>query len=232
MSADPKEILIVEDDAAIATAVALNLTVEGYRTHVVHDGEAALAYLDNRRTDLVLLDISLPKKTGLDVLAGLRSAEDHTPVIILSARQDEHDKVAALKLGADDYVTKPFGVAELLARVAAVLRRAVRAEDPVGQEHVLAFADVNIDLETRTVTRAGAIVALTHLELELLAFLLRHPRHVFGRGELLKNVWAAKSGSKRTVDNFVGQLRAKLEEDPENPAHFVTVRGSGYRFDP
>lgn len=240
----PRHILIVEDDEAIATALALNLKIEGYQSSTVTDGDEALAAIEERRPCLVLLDIGLPGKNGLDVLGELRGRGDTTPVVVLSARQEEFDKVAALKLGADDYVTKPFALAELMARVGAVLRRYPAVEVPaepreasesgeLPRQGVLAFGEVSIDQDTRDVSRNGEPVRLTHLEFELLTFFVRNPSRVFSREALLERVWNIKyGGSRRTVDNFVGQLRGKLEPDPENPCHFVTVRGSGYRFDP
>jgi DNA-binding response OmpR family regulator len=264
-------VTIVEDDFAIAEGLALNLKLQGFRTLLATDGEAAHALIQEHRPDLVLLDISLPKQSGLWVLEQLRQVGNHVPVIVLSARQDEFDKVAALTLGADDYVTKPFALAELMARVTAVLRRAsLTAEraatlanggnggnggnaanaanaapgdataaatqgtpppEAAPPEAPLGFADVSIDLGTRTVWRKGQEVKLTHLEFELLVFLCRHPARVFSRDELLRHVWGARhAGTARTVDNFVAQLRAKLEADPEHPCHLLTVRGSGYRF--
>jgi DNA-binding response OmpR family regulator len=247
MSSTGQQILIVEDDEAIATGLALNLKIEGYGSSVVGDGVSALERISEDPPDLVLLDISLPKKNGLDVLRELREAGNNVPVIILSARQDEFDKVSALRLGADDYVTKPFGLAELLARLVAVLRRAsvvldaaggVGASDTVADAGApagaqLGFGDIVIDLDTREATRDGTKLSLTHLEFELLSFFARNPAKVYTREELLKQVWGLRhGGSRRTVDNFVAQLRGKLEDDPERPRHFVTVRGSGYRFDP
>ncbi len=243
MSEAPVRVLVVEDDEAIAAGLALNLRIEGYEPEVVHDGEDALEALRRAPPDLVVLDISLPRRNGLSVLSEMRGDGDATPVIVLSARQEEFDKVAALRLGADDYVTKPFALAELLARIVAVLRRTGRAAPAVtangatppiaaDDKRALRFADVVADPATRTVTRAGLAVKLTHLELELLIFFLEHPAQVFSREQLLREVWGVShSGSARTVDNFVAQLRAKLEDDPEEPRHFVTVRGSGYRFD-
>jgi two-component system alkaline phosphatase synthesis response regulator PhoP len=245
-------VMIVEDDAAIAAGLALNLKLQGYRFEVVGDGEAAYERIGVARPALVLLDISLPKQTGLWVLERLRSEGDHVPVIVLSARQDEFDKVAALRLGADDYVTKPFALAELLARVAAVLRRSrpdlTRSEgprpeavrpatesaspaEPTGAARTLTFGDVVLDLDARVVTRGGQPVRLTHLEFQLLSFLARSSARVFSREELLRAVWGMEHGcTLRTVDNFVAQLRAKLEADPDRPRHLLTVRGSGYRF--
>jgi DNA-binding response OmpR family regulator len=224
-------VAIVEDDAAITAGLTLNLGLQGYRTVAATDGDAAMTLIAETRPDLVLLDISLPKQTGLQVLEALRAAGDQTPVVVLSARQHEFDKVAALQLGADDYVTKPFALAELMARVAAVLRRTRRSESAPAP--ALGFGDVRIDLISREVTRAGAPVPLTHLEMELLIFFCRNADRVFSRDELVRAVWGLRSsGQARTVDNFVAQLRAKLEPDPDRPAYFVTVRGSGYRFVP
>jgi DNA-binding response OmpR family regulator len=246
-------VIVVEDDPAIAEGLALNLKLLGYRSEVIDDGESARQRIGEGRPDLVLLDISLPKQSGIWVLERLREAQDHVPVIVLSARQDEFDKVAALRLGADDYVTKPFALAELLARVDAVLRRARlsgRAAPPDpradatgdassessragGAPGVLRFGELIVDLASRTVTRGGQPVKLTHLEFELLSFFCRNSRRVFSREELLREVWGLRQGGQaRTVDNFVAQLRAKLERDPDLPRHLLTVRGSGYRFAP
>jgi two-component system alkaline phosphatase synthesis response regulator PhoP len=228
-------ILIVEDDDAIATGLALNLKLSGRASVIARDGIEALHHAEAEDFALILLDINLPKKNGLEVLAALRAADNLVPVIVLSAREGEFDKVAALRLGADDYVTKPFALAELLARIDAVLRRAHQvAATPVATPHGdrLAFDDVTIDLGQRLVLRAGVEVKLTHLEFELLAFFVSHPSQVFSRDQLFQLVWGQSAGSVRTVDNFVGQLRKRFEANPEQPQHFVTVRGSGYRFDP
>ncbi len=225
-------ILIVEDDEAIATALALNLRIAHYEAEVVHDGEAVLTRVEERSPDLILLDINLPKRDGLSVLAELRKRGELVPVVVLSAREGEYDKVAALRMGADDYVTKPFALAELLARIDAVLRRYQVSSANSSPTEPVRFGDVEVDLETRTVTHKGSDVRLTHLEFELLSYLVRHPSRVFARHELLRNVWGQGSGSQRTVDNFVGQLRGKLETDAEHPQHFITIRGAGYRFDP
>ena len=224
-------ILIVEDDEAIATGLALNLRLEGFSSRIAHDGDQALELIADRAPDLILLDIGMPKKDGLELLSELRNEGDLTPVIVLSAREGEYDKVAALRLGADDYVTKPFALAELMARVDAVLRRAGEREDR--RDDSQQFGEVVVDFRTRTVTRAGTAIKLTHREFELLAYFMRNAATVLSREDLLRDVWGLRSrGSQRTIDNFVGQLRAKLEGDPEDPRHFITVRGSGYRFDP
>jgi two-component system, OmpR family, alkaline phosphatase synthesis response regulator PhoP len=169
------------------------------------------------------------------VLSALRATDNLVPVIVLSARDGEYDKVAALRLGADDYVTKPFALAELLARIDAVLRRTHNiATTPVAApaSEELTFEDITIVPAQRTVTRGGNDVKLTHLEFELLVFFVTHPSQVFSRTQLFNLVWGQSAGSVRTVDNFVGQLRKRFEADPEQPRHFITVRGSGYRFDP
>jgi len=229
-------LLIVEDDDAIATGLALNLKLAGYTTSIARDGDDALRQIEGEDFTLVLLDINLPKKNGLEVLSALRASDNLVPVIVLSARDGEFDKVAALRLGADDYVTKPFALAELLARIEALLRRVAQLApaQPIATavDDDLSFADVEIDLGQRLVSRGGQDVKLTHLEFELLVFFARHPSQVFSRTQLFNLVWGQSAGSVRTVDNFVGQLRKRFEVNPEQPTHFITVRGSGYRFDP
>ncbi|MEZ4360441.1 MAG: response regulator transcription factor [Kofleriaceae bacterium] len=233
-------ILIVEDDEAIATGLSLNLRLAGLTPSVARDGDEAIAVITERADlALVLLDINLPRRNGLEVLSTLRARDELVPVIVLSARDGEFDKVAALRLGADDYVTKPFALAELLARIDAVLRRAstptpvpattAEASPPAT---VCAFADVMIDPAQRLVTKGGAQVRLTHLEYELLRFFTENPNVVFSRNDLFAKVWGQSAGSVRTVDNFVGQLRKHFEATPDQPVHFITVRGSGYRFNP
>jgi DNA-binding response OmpR family regulator len=227
-------LLVVEDDEAIATGLALNLKLAGRATTIARDGDEAMKLTAANDYELVLLDINLPKRNGLEVLSALRATDNLVPVIVLSARDGEYDKVAALRLGADDYVTKPFALAELLARIDAVLRRVhVPTAPPVAvATGSLAFDNVTIDAAQRLVQRDGQEVKLTHLEFELLAFFVRHPSQVFSRGQLFNLVWGQSAGSVRTVDNFVGQLRKRFEANPEEPKHFITVRGSGYRFDP
>ena len=253
MNETAKQILIIEDDTAISTGLALNLRVEGYVAHVANDGQTGLDLAQSLRPALIILDLSLPKKNGLEILAELRQAGDRTPIVILSARDAEADVVAALKLGADDYVSKPFGLAELLARVSAVLRRAstthevaalitgtatppggvVVAAPPAPAGEQLVVGDIVIGIDTRVVTRAGKEVKLTRLEFDLLVHLARHMGKVLSRDRLLREVWDVHhDGSPRTVDNFVAQLRSKIEADPEHPRHLVTVRGAGYRLDP
>jgi DNA-binding response OmpR family regulator len=231
-----ERILIVEDDDAIATGLALNLKLAGRSTTIARDGDDAIRQATGEDFALVLLDINLPKKNGLEVLSSIRATDNLVPVIVLSARDGEYDKVAALRLGADDYVTKPFALAELLARIDAVLRRTHHvAPTPITTtppSDELTFDDVVIVPAQRAVTRGGTELKLTHLEFELLLFFVMHPSQVFSRNQLFNLVWGQSAGSVRTVDNFVGQLRKRFEVDPEQPRHFITVRGSGYRFDP
>jgi two-component system alkaline phosphatase synthesis response regulator PhoP len=231
---DAARVLIVEDDDAIATGLALNLKLAGRATAIARDGDEALGLAGDEDFALILLDINLPKTNGLEVLAALRAADNLVPVIVLSARDGEFDKVAALRIGADDYVTKPFALAELLARIDAVLRRAQQLVVPITTvtEIKIRFDGVCIDLAQRLVARDGVEVKLTHLEFELLVYFVRHPAQVFSRTHLFNVVWGQSAGSARTVDNFVGQLRKRFEANPEAPRHFITVRGSGYRFDP
>jgi two-component system, OmpR family, alkaline phosphatase synthesis response regulator PhoP len=241
MAGEQRQILVVEDDEAIATGLCLNLSLAGHKVTAAHDGERALEEVAAADFDMILLDINLPRKNGLEVLQALRSSDNLAPVIVLSARDAEFDKVAALRLGADDYLTKPFALAELLARMDAVWRRfqpqaglvTPRPAPPeASSQSLLKFGAVVIDLAQRTVLRQGRPVKLTHLEFELLVAFVRHASQVLGRAKLFSMVWGQTAGSPRTVDNFVGQLRKHLEDDPERPRHFVTVRGSGYRFDP
>jgi two-component system, OmpR family, alkaline phosphatase synthesis response regulator PhoP len=236
MSGSGQDILIVEDDEAIVAGLALNLELAGHTTTVARDGEQAIRCVEGHDFDLVLLDINLPLRNGLEVLQTMRAADNLVPVIVLSARDHEFDKVAALRLGADDYMTKPFALAELLARIEAVWRRvqppaSAPSAQPAGDD-TLRFDNVVIDLGQRTVLRGSRPVKLTHLEFELLVFFVRNPSRVFGRVRLFSLVWGQSAGSPRTVDNFVSQLRKQFEDDPESPRHFITVRGSGYRFEP
>jgi len=223
-------ILVVEDDAAIREGLELNLSLDGHRTTVAGDGEAALAAIDAQAIDLVLLDVMLPGRNGFEVLRALRARGHRLPVILLTARTDEADKVRGLELGADDYVTKPFGLGELRARIRAALRRAAFVRAPVAS--VVRFGEVEIDRAAMRVRRAAREVALTAREFALLCHFVDHPQRVMTREDLLRDVWGGDLATVRTVDNFVMRLRAKLERDAAAPALFVTVRGSGYRFSP
>jgi two-component system, OmpR family, alkaline phosphatase synthesis response regulator PhoP len=228
MSDKPRRILVVEDDLAILTGLSMNLRFEGYEVLQAQDGRQGLARALDEAPDLMVLDVMLPELNGFEVLKELRQRGRDTPVVVLSAKSTEPDKIVGLNLGADDYVVKPFGLQELLARIKAVLRRRY---PPLAQVPV-AFSDVRVDLTAKTVTRADKPVELTAQEFKLLAHFLAHPGRTFSREELLGAAWGyAYEGSARTVDNFMRQLRLKLEPDPEAPVHFLTVRGLGYRFE-
>jgi DNA-binding response OmpR family regulator len=228
MSELKKTILVVEDDESITLGLRMNLEAEGYEVRVATDGEAGLAAARAGDVSLLVLDIMLPRMNGLEILRQLRSEGCTTPIILLSARGAELDKVMGLELGAEDYITKPFSLAELLARVKAQLRRDAIARP--GNRVVVAGA-LRINIEAREVTRAGAPVALTATEFELLLCLIEEAGRVLTREQILRKVWGpGHHGTPRTIDNFMLQLRSKLEDDPSEPMHLLTVRGVGYRF--
>ncbi len=219
-------VMIVEDDAAIAAGLRIHLAREGYQVRHAATGPEALVMLRVSEPDLLLLDVMLPGMNGFEVLRAMRAEGREVPVIVLSARGGEDDKVLGLELGAVDYVAKPFGVRELLARVKAALRRV-----PVSAPVPWGFADVVVSPVSRTVMRAGQWVELTLTEWELLSHLGRHAEVALTRDEILRAVWgSAPQVTRRTVDNFVAQLRAQLEARPEAPQHLQTVRGVGYRL--
>ncbi len=228
----PRTVLVVEDDASIALGLRINLQGEGYRVLLAEDGELGLQLARDESPDLIVLDVMLPKMNGLEVLQALRSEGRTMPIIILSARTGEMDKVTGLELGAEDYVAKPFSLAELLARVRAGLRRApMPREDTAIPVTLHTFADVVIDTNARTVTRASEPVEMTAREFDVLMCLIDNRGRAMARDEIFQRVWGPNHhGTPRTIDNFIQQLRAKLEIDPQAPAHFQTVRGIGYRF--
>ncbi|MFI5228875.1 MAG: response regulator transcription factor [Gemmatimonadales bacterium] len=221
-------ILIIEDNADLAAGIEYNLALERYEVRVAGDGRSAIALAADWRPDLVLLDLMLPGPDGYQVLQAIRAGGNKVPVIILSARGEEADKVRGFRLDADQYVTKPFGILELLERVAALLRRSER--DQGGGPGRLSFGDVLVDLGARTVTRRGAPVAITPKAYELLLALVRRDGTVATRVDLLKEVWGYGSFiMTRTVDSHVAELRRKLD-DPGEPRHIITVWKVGYRF--
>jgi DNA-binding response OmpR family regulator len=223
-------ILLVEDDPSIARGLAMNLGLEGFRAVSAADGEEALRLCQSQRPDLILLDLMLPKVDGLEVIRRLRAQADDVPIVVLSAKGDEADKVMALSLGADDYVTKPFGIAELLARIRAALRR--RRQDQAKRAHT-SFGNVRLDLAGRRILVDEAEVDSTAKEFDLLRCFVEHPGVVFTREQLMQRVWGHDHyGTVRTVDNFVARLRSKIEVDADEPQHIETVRGIGYRFNP
>jgi DNA-binding response OmpR family regulator len=223
-----RTILVVEDDPSIAMGLEMNLAAEGYRVIAAADGEHGLELARGDDVDLAILDVMLPRYNGFELLRTLRSERRTVPVIMLSARGAEMDKVMGLELGAEDYVTKPFGLAELLARVRAVLRRDAIAR---GGSEGIVVAGIEVDPATREVRRKGAPVELTATEFDVLLCLIQAGGRVLSREQIQAHVWGPNHhGTPRTVDNFILQLRTKLEDDPANPDHLVTVRGVGYRF--
>lgn len=223
-----EKLLIIEDDPSILRGLQMNLQLEGYELVLAHDGEEGLALWRQHRPDLILLDIMLPRRDGWEVLRQIRAEDAETRILIVSAKDQETDKVFGLSLGADDYITKPFGLAELLARIRAALRRA-----RTGAAAELGFGRVEVDAVGRRVSIDGRVTELTAREFDLLHYFVTHPDRVFTREQLMSAVWGPEHfGTPRTVDNFVARLRSKLEEVPDQPRHFETVRGIGYRFSP
>jgi len=228
-------ILVVEDNVDLAYGLQNNLEIEGYEVRVAEKGEIGLEQAREWAPDLIILDLMLPDLDGYRVLQHLRKDGVHTPVLILTARGEESDKVLGFRLGADDYVTKPFGVMELLARVEAILRRARIASDRgVGdetEEEPERFGSVLVDVRSRRVLRDGAEVALTPKELDLLLALLHRRGAVATRLDLLKEVWGHRAAVvSRTVDTHISELRRKLENEPSAPRHILTVHKTGYRL--
>lgn len=225
-----KNILIVEDDESISMGLEMNLTAEGYAVALASNGEDGLRMAQQGEHDLLILDVMLPKMNGFEILRSLRQGGKHTPIIMLSARGAEMDKVMGLELGAEDYVTKPFSLAELLARVKAVLRRESRLR---AESSDVRFGEVLVRPATREVFRNGELVELTVTEFDVLMCLLNAHGRVLSREQIQTIVWGANHhGTTRTIDNFLLQLRQKLEKEPQRPSHLLTVRGVGYRFVP
>jgi DNA-binding response OmpR family regulator len=225
-------VLVVDDEPMLRNLLSRLLRMEGYDVLEAADGQAALDVLRTEKPDLVLLDVMMPTRDGLDVLGDLRRTSN-VPVILVSALGEEADRVLGLKMGADDYVVKPFSAAELSARIESVLRR---ARPPAGApaSNGLAFDGLVIDLQTRDVTVGGEKADMTAKEFDLLAFLATSPRQVFSREQLLQQVWGSSSDwqSDATITEHVRRLRRKIEDDPDNPRWITTIRGVGYRFEP
>jgi DNA-binding response OmpR family regulator len=227
----PARVLIVEDDPTVAEVATRYLEREGFTVESVADGRDALARADAQLPDLVVLDIMLPGLDGLEVCRRLR-ARAPIPVVMLTARGSEEDRVLGLDLGADDYVSKPFSPRELTARVKAVLRRAGSPLEETDRTGMLDYDGLAIDLGAREARVRGELATLTAREFELLAFLARRPRQVFRRDELLERVWGYTYGDTSTVTVHIRRLREKIEDDPSAPRRITTVWGVGYRFDP
>jgi two-component system response regulator VicR len=229
-----ERILVVEDESAVARGLEYALRHEGFEVLWAANGESALELAHRQDPHLILLDIRLPGISGFDVCRQLRAEGRRQPILMLTARDEEMDKVLGLEMGADDYVVKPFSLRELISRIRALLRRAYGPlADPAGGGR-LRFGDVELDLERLRVLRAGQLVELTPTEFRLLRHLVIHPGQPFSREELIDAVWGYDSsvGSGRTVDVHMRHLREKLEQDPADPRFLVTVRGLGYMFEP
>jgi len=219
-------VVVIDDEPAICRALRINLSARDYKVAVAHDGATGLAAVAQHRPDVVILDLGLPDMDGAEVIHGVRGWAA-TPIIVLSAREHESAKVAALDAGADDYVTKPFGMDELLARV----RAAVRRTTPTTDEPVVATDDFTIDLSARRVTRDGADVRLTPTEWQVLELLVRNRGRLVTQRQLLQDVWGPTYGSETNyLRVYLAQLRRKLEPDPSRPRHLLTEAGMGYRF--
>ncbi len=222
-------VLIVEDEESLAEPLAYLLNKEGFQTSVAVDGPSALAEFDRAGADIVLLDLMLPGMSGTDVCKQLR-ARSTVPVIMVTARDSEIDKVLGLELGADDYVTKPYSARELIARIRAVLRRGVEAEE--AGETILEAGPVRMDIERHIVSVDGAPISLPLKEFDLLEYLMRNKGRVLTRVQLIERVWGSDYvGDTKTLDVHVKRLRSKIEADPANPVRLVTVRGLGYKLE-
>jgi len=230
-----KTVLIVEDEKNIVDILRFNLQRSGYRTVEAYDGEDGLNKARSENPDLILLDVMLPKMIGFDVCRTLREEGNHVPVIILTAREEESDKVLGLEIGADDYITKPFSMRELIARVGANIRRTAMtapAAVTAAESAMPVAGDLSINTDSHQVFRSGKIVELTQREYELLTFLASHPNKVYSRVDLMEQVWnyGYVGDDVRTVDVTVRRLREKIESDPANPVYILTRRGVGYYF--
>jgi len=222
------KILIVEDDKAILMGLKDDLEFEGYKVSIAFDGKQGLKQAMDQEFQLIVLDILLPALNGFEVCKKLREANVNTPILMLTAaRTEEMDKVMGLELGADDYVTKPVGSRELVARVKAILRR-TRQKDEIGE--IYKFSDVSVDFKSHEVTKAGEKLYLTALEFKLLKFFIEHKGEVVTRNNILDETWDDAIVSPRTIDPHIVHLRQKLEDDPANPEYIVSIRGVGYKF--
>ncbi len=228
VEARPAKILVVEDEPNMVAGLRDNFEFEGYEVITARDGVEGLQQALEESPDLVVLDVMMPRLSGLEVCRQLRAKRPSIPIIMLTARGQEVDKVVGLELGADDYVTKPFSIRELLARVKAILRRT--AVVPKNQEQH-SFGDVDVDLQRRRVLRSGKALDVSSTEFELLKYFICHSGEALTRDRLLEEVWGYENyPTTRTVDTHLVRLRQKLEPDPEQPQYFLTVHGTGYRF--
>lgn len=228
---DTNKVMIVEDDRNLLDALKYNLNKEGYDVVTAVNGAEALEIARREKPDLIVLDIMLPKVSGFEVCRILRK-EMIVPILMLTAKADETDKIVGLEIGADDYVTKPFSMRELLARIRAMLRRAKMSETPLPDKKLLRIGDIEIDIGRHRASLRESVLELTPKEFDLLAFLSRNKGLVFSREQLLEKVWGYDyTGDTRTVDVHVRWLRQKIEADPGNPSYLITVWGTGYKLE-
>jgi DNA-binding response OmpR family regulator len=226
-----KQILIVEDEPSLAEVTGLYLKRAGFQVQIAHDGKQAMAILEKQIPDFVIMDIMLPEIDGISLTRWLRDRSD-VPIIMVTARREEVDRIAGLEMGADDYVVKPFSPQELVSRVRAVLRRTGRDQAEAESERAISFDSISIDPLTRVVSIKGSDVELTAKEFDMLYLLARHPKQVFTRDQLLERVWGgAEYIDPGTVTVHVRRLREKIESDPSKPKHLLTVWGVGYKFE-
>ena len=231
MAEQQATVLVVEDEESFVAALVVGLKREGFLVHVARDGVEALTQFEVVRPDLMLLDVMLPKLSGIDVCREIRS-RSRTPIIMVTAKASEIDTVVGLEVGADDYVSKPYRLRELVARMRAVLRRAPPEEEPLSDGEVLEVADVRLDPDRHEVTVRGEHVALPLKEFDLLEILLDNAGRVLTRDTLIDRVWGPNYvGDTKTLDVHIKRLRSKLEEDPSRPSRIVTIRGLGYRYE-
>jgi DNA-binding response OmpR family regulator len=224
-------ILVIEDEPEMQRGLRDNLEFEGYDVRVIGEGKKAMETIRSAKFDLILLDVMLPGMSGFDICKTARTEGVTTPIIILTAKGEEVDKVLGLEFGADDYITKPFSLRELLARVKAVLRRSPAAEKSAAK-HVTIGA-LEVDFENYTAVKRGKAVTMTSKDFEILRYLWNHQQQVITRDDLLKHVWGYdESISSRTVDNFIVKLRKRIEKDPSKPKHIITIHGTGYKLIP
>ncbi len=222
-----RKILVVDDDPDILFLLDRSLAAEGYEVSVAEDGEKGLSLVQTERPDLVILDILLPVSSGLEICRKIREVDSKTYIFMLTALDDEADKVRGLDTGADDYLTKPFNMMELSARIRSVFRRMESA----GDGDAAAFGRVKIDFLKREVEQSGQLMEFTQKEFDLLAYLVHRPGEAVSREKLFEEIWGESSGiGMRNIDNFILRIRKKLEPDPGNPVHFMTVYGYGYKF--
>lgn len=228
----PKKILVVEDDRIIAHLVESTLQDKGYDVNLAFEGKTGLEEALSKKYDLIILDLKLPEEDGLEICRRVRSNSDYTPILILTSMSSEVDRVLGLEIGADDYLTKPFSVRELAARVKALFRRMEALKTPrANEEEIIEAGNISIDVNKRKVTHKGKPIELTAKEFDLLLQFARNPGRVYTRLELLDLVWGyAYKGYEHTVNSHINRLRSKIEEDPDHPRYIITVWGVGYKF--